>query len=854
MYHQLDLFVAGQTDIKQQGNTAVLLEPQPLRDGVEFANVQRVFEESKTFQFTAPNRITSPRDVAYIFKQLETSSIENSFAVLVKEHKPTVLHLAIGTFSRVMIPMEPIMAADKRIHADEIYFIHNHPSGKVVASNADMAIYTNMRQIFGERLQPGIIINTRSGHYGMFTGDNPAIGPETIATEENQTYAIPTYSFSKLVFNKNYREAGFVRSSMDVAAFVSGQRLGDRPKLSYIILSNSNEIQANVHTHYSKLKAPDYMPLAKRIADDIITYGGASIITYGSCTLNASEVRRLQKNLREAIPSESGNVLLDHINIKNNINVGLTSSFAAAAEKIYSYESAADEGWLREPKQSYGKQQQDGKSATDKAFEQFADMMIEKIESIKDNWQKPWFTEGAMLWPKNISGREYNGSNALMLMFLGEKEGYKLPYYCTFNQVRQMNEDAKGGEKVFVRKGEKSFPVIYPTITCIHKETHQKIKYEDYKNLSEEEQSKYNVYPSTQVFHVFNVAQTNLQEARPELWKKLAAEAKAPEIASGQEYSFAPMDRMVKDNLWICPIKPKYQDNAYYNLTNNEIVVPEKAQFRTGQAYYGTLFHEMTHSTGAEGVLDRLKVRNHDAYAREELVAEMGAALVAQRYGMSRHIKEDSCAYLKHWLKELRESPQFIKTVLSDTRKATAIITQKVDEIAQKIKAEQSMTPAKINGMELSAEQRRTLSDGGVIQVPSKIFPEKTIGVKLDADGKPVASAQVKQDKEQVCVMTEEDYLASKGYGFNGFGDAALHKGNYQDRPGQALLERQHQKDKTYAERREELRKEYAEKLASGEIRKPTKLEQLKKVASGHDDNASVQAARRLLQKRGISL
>lgn len=349
----MDLFVAGQTDIKQQGNTAVLLEPQPLRDGVEFANVQRVFEESKTFQFSAPNRITSPRDVAYIFKQLETSSVENAFAVLVKDHKPTVIHLAIGTFSRVMVTMEPIMAADKRIHADEIYFIHNHPSGKVVASNADMVTYTTMRQIFGERLQPGIIINTRSGNYGMFTSDNPAIGPEAIATDENQTYAIPTYSFSKLVFSQNYREAGFVRNSMDVASFVSGQRLGDRQKLSYIILSNSNEIQANVHTHYSKLTAPDYMPLAKRMADDIITYGGASIITYGSCTLNASEVRRLQKNLRETAPSESGNVLLDHINIKSNINVGLTSSFAAAAEKTYSYESASDEGWLREPCERY---------------------------------------------------------------------------------------------------------------------------------------------------------------------------------------------------------------------------------------------------------------------------------------------------------------------------------------------------------------------------------------------------------------------------------------------------------------------------------------------------------------------
>ena len=64
---------------------------------------------------------------------------------------------------------------------------------------------------------------------------------------------------------------------------------------------------------------------------------------------------------------------------------------------------------------------------------------------------------------------------------------------------------------------------------------------------------------------------------------------------------------MIKDNLWICPIKPTHQNEAYYSITKNEIVVPEKEQFRDGESFYGTLFHEMVHSTGAEGVLDRLQ-------------------------------------------------------------------------------------------------------------------------------------------------------------------------------------------------------------------------------------------------------
>ena len=64
------------------------------------------------------------------------------------------------------------------------------------------------------------------------------------------------------------------------------------------------------------------------------------------------------------------------------------------------------------------------------------------------------------------------------------------------------------------------------------------------------------------------------------------------------------------------------------------------------------------------------------------MVAELGSALVSQRYGMAKHIKEDSCAYLKSWLDALKESPRFIKTTLLDVKRATSMITQRVDRIA----------------------------------------------------------------------------------------------------------------------------------------------------------------------------
>lgn len=356
---------------------------------------------------------------------------------------------------------------------------------------------------------------------------------------------------------------------------------------------------------------------------------------------------------------------------------------------------------------AYKKHHAEGPNSEDKALDLFAEMMIEKIESIQKDWHKPWFTERNLQWPRNLSGREYNGMNALMLLLHCENKGYMIPRFCTFDCVQRLNKPDKDGQelpRVSILRGEKSFPVMLTTFTCIHKETKEKIKYDDYKRLSDDKKKEYNVYPKMQVFRVFNVAQTNLQEARPELWEQLEQESSLPKIGEGEHFSFAPVDTMIKDNLWICPIKPMYQDNAYYSITKNEIVVPEIRQFKDGESFYGTLFHEMIHSTGAEGVLDRFQPASFGSkeYAREELVAELGSALVAQRYGMTKYIKEDSCPYLKGYLEELKASPQFIKTTLLDVKRASSIVTQKVDKIAKEL--EQNVTEGQDN--KRSAKER----------------------------------------------------------------------------------------------------------------------------------------------------
>lgn len=155
------------------------------------------------------------------------------------------------------------------------------------------------------------------------------------------------------------------------------------------------------------------------------------------------------------------------------------------------------------------------------------------------------------------------------------------------------------------------------------------------------------------------------------VWEKLEQEYSMPKVEKDEQFAFEPVDRMIADNRWICPIKPMFGDSAYFSISKNEIVMPEKRQFKDGESFYSNLFHEMGHSTGAEGQLDRIKPATFGSaeYAREELVAELTAALTAQRYGMTKHLKGDSAAYLKSWLDSLKESPQFIKTTLLDVKK-----------------------------------------------------------------------------------------------------------------------------------------------------------------------------------------
>ena len=176
-------------------------------------------------------------------------------------------------------------------------------------------------------------------------------------------------------------------------------------------------------------------------------------------------------------------------------------------------------------------------------------------------------------------------------------------------------------------------------------------------------QDKYYVKAYTHVYNVYNLDQTNLKEARPELYAKIENKFKQMDqqnivpMEEGKMFQFEPMDKMIAEDKWICPITTKEDEGAYYSPSKNMIVVPPKKNFIDGESFYGNTLHEMVHSTGSDKLFDRLDNKTGDRkfdYAREELVAEMGAAVVAHQYGFDKHIKDDSAAYLKGWLKSLK--------------------------------------------------------------------------------------------------------------------------------------------------------------------------------------------------------
>lgn len=117
-------------------------------------------------------------------------------------------------------------------------------------------------------------------------------------------------------------------------------------------------------------------------------------------------------------------------------------------------------------------------------------------------------------------------------------------------------------------------------------------------------------------------------------------------------------------------------DSAYYAPASDYIRVPRFEQFVDAESYYATLAHEVTHWTGHASRLDRSFPASppEDRYAREELVAELGAAFLCADLGVTLTPREDHASYLAHWLKVLRQDRRAIFAAAAQAQRAVAFL------------------------------------------------------------------------------------------------------------------------------------------------------------------------------------
>lgn len=385
-------------------------------------------------------------------------------------------------------------------------------------------------------------------------------------------------------------------------------------------------------------------------------------------------------------------------------------------------------------------------NASQKAIERFAAMMIERMEAIKDSpWEKGWLpAPGTTVGlPQNITGRNYSGGNSFFLQLLSSGEGYKSPVFLTFKQANNLG--------AHVLKGEAAFPVVYWDM-IIKDAQGNKVPKENLATMSAEEKMELNAVPFIKVFPVYNIDQTNLAEVKPDKYDAIISRLKAPQLrdASGM-FADGSLDSMVAQQAWVCPIyADKPSNNAYYSPGDDFIRLPQKEQFnkggtteeiyRGGMEFYATMLHEMTHSTMTPERLKRDGGRFGDPkYAKEELVAEMTAALIGNSLGFDMRITGNSAKYLDGWIGVLKKEPKFILSLMSDVNKASEMILDAYDRqrIANGIEPVLTKNNPNLNASDLEAPFR----NASVIKTRDGSY-----AVRANVDGNDLGSKPI--DKE----------------------------------------------------------------------------------------------------------
>src|SRR3984893_15707955 len=256
--------------------------------------------------------------------------------------------------------------------------------------------------------------------------------------------------------------------------------------------------------------------------------------------------------------------------------------------------------------------------------------IIAELEKGQIPWRKPWRTE----MPCNlVSGKEYRGINPFLLA----PQAYGSRYWLTFNQANKL-----GGH---IRKGEHSSIVTFWKIG-------------DEKITTDADGNERKSRPFLLRFYrVFNIEQTE------GIAEKLGLGNASPRVPSIDQCE------TIVSNM-PNPPKREQSDRAWYRPSTDSVGMPSKSLFNSAEEYYSTLFHELTHSTGhasrvGRDGIEQLNTFGSESYSKEELVAEMGAAMLCGVTGIAPTTIPNSAAYLKSWIERLRGDSQLIVSAAS---------------------------------------------------------------------------------------------------------------------------------------------------------------------------------------------
>ena len=267
-------------------------------------------------------------------------------------------------------------------------------------------------------------------------------------------------------------------------------------------------------------------------------------------------------------------------------------------------------------------------------YEVITNAIIKKLEEGVIPWQKPY--QGMWRWQKNFkSGKRYNGINQISTSMMK----FNSPYWLTYKQAKEL-----GGTVI---KGSKGSPILFAKLV-------------DYKDANDVERTT-SIYRRTFVFNLDNIDGIDC----PHL-----------DDYGIEEIDFNPIENCVKALEDSKPNRAEIEFHtnniAYYSPGADMISCARPETFVSEEAYYSTIFHEIIHSTGHSSRLNRDMTgeKGGKKYAKEELIAEIGASFAAGLTGIATATLDNSVAYIEEWKSVLRDNPQLIVIASSKAQKA----------------------------------------------------------------------------------------------------------------------------------------------------------------------------------------